>query len=403
MRKDIIIIICLMLCLGVAIGCLPNNVGYLNDNLPITSPTIPMLEIEPKATVTGTSFPTPTAISTPTTIPLDTPVPTQIPTGELYIFSEPEGAVAGIASENLSAHAPVSWTMLPGTYTVTLTLEGYQEWITPINVTAGSQVTLAVTLRQQHTIIPIEGANYAWSLVWSDDGQSLTYATGGSFLPVTQSWWLYDLITHTQEVLPPLQNRVTNTVREVLGVCPFPLPDIRPYPCSPNLQESPTSNRIVFSSMLVGHDFNTWLANVDGTGAIHLETIPEAPSDVMWSNNEQWVLIGVYAAIDHSHVYYLVSSDGTFVESLEELTNTNHWRVQGVRPQFSPDGQIVVTASDDNSARIWNVESGNLLADLSGHSSIVFSAQLSYSYQIYCISSTIISDFHQDSIDRTYI
>lgn len=45
--------------------------------------------------------------------------------------------------------------------------------------------------------------------------------------------------------------------------------------------------------------------------------------------------------------------------------------------QFSPDGQIVVTASDDNSARIWNVESGNLLADLSGHSSIVFSAQFS--------------------------
>jgi hypothetical protein len=35
----------------------------------------------------------------------------------------------------------------------------------------------------------------------------------------------------------------------------------------------------------------------------------------------------------------LVSSDGTFVENLEELTGISHFRVQGLKPAFSPDGQ----------------------------------------------------------------
>ncbi|MGD0480411.1 MAG: hypothetical protein ABSA42_09590 [Terracidiphilus sp.] len=44
---------------------------------------------------------------------------------------------------------------------------------------------------------------------------------------------------------------------------------------------------------------------------------------------------------------------------------------------FSPDGKRVVTASWDKTARIWDVESGRLLATLSGHTNLVVDAEFS--------------------------
>ena len=34
---------------------------------------------------------------------------------------------------------------------------------------------------------------------------------------------------------------------------------------------------------------------------------------------------------------------------------------------FSPDGKRVVTASDDNTARLWDAETGREIATLKGH------------------------------------
>lgn len=45
--------------------------------------------------------------------------------------------------------------------------------------------------------------------------------------------------------------------------------------------------------------------------------------------------------------------------------------------QFSSDGKKVLTASNDFTAKIWDIESGNLIADLNGHSFFVNSAQFS--------------------------
>ena len=41
---------------------------------------------------------------------------------------------------------------------------------------------------------------------------------------------------------------------------------------------------------------------------------------------------------------------------------------------YSPDGRSVLTASDDNTARIWDAESGQELVTLSGHTERVNSA-----------------------------
>ena len=47
-----------------------------------------------------------------------------------------------------------------------------------------------------------------------------------------------------------------------------------------------------------------------------------------------------------------------------------HGRV--VHAAFSPDGQRVVTASEDKTARVWNAANGQLLAKLEGHTAQVW-------------------------------
>jgi WD40 repeat protein len=44
---------------------------------------------------------------------------------------------------------------------------------------------------------------------------------------------------------------------------------------------------------------------------------------------------------------------------------------------FSPDCKIVLTNGTDNTAKIWDVNTGNLLANLKGHTQTVNDAQFS--------------------------
>lgn len=46
--------------------------------------------------------------------------------------------------------------------------------------------------------------------------------------------------------------------------------------------------------------------------------------------------------------------------------------------EFSPDGERIVTASDDHTARVWNTADGHLLAILHGHTERVWSAVFSF-------------------------
>lgn len=354
----------LLLWLIVAIGCQPavvDNKDSDSEGATLDSSLLEGETTDEQAPLTTPSLvPVITATLIPEVTATSAPEVTQILTGEVYILSDPVGALASVANSDLSGEAPVGWTLPPGTYSVTLTLAGYEDWTTLITVEPGVQITLTATLRQHHTIIPIEGVGGVWELKWSIDGQFLTYSVNNEqgpphvqSLPGYQNWWRYDVSGSMKEALPPPQTRVTNTVRESLGICPFPLPETLPYPCSSNLSESPTSNRIVFTSEVLDSKVYTWLADIDGSNLIPLDIL-DSPQDVMWSSNGQWLLIGIYWGTDNSNLYYLVSSDGTFIANLEELTSTSHFRVQGPKPAFSPDGQKLAFVGIETGGEPWN-------------------------------------------------
>jgi hypothetical protein len=356
----------LILLLVAIVACQPSEVEDLEYKLESKTPVSSLQEnvvseAEEVVLPIVTPSPTITATSTAEIVATNTPTITQVPTGKVQIISEPEGALVSILNNSLSEETPVTWMLPLGIYTVTLTLAGYDDWIVPITVEASSEMTLTAILRQHHTIIPIEKSAHIWELEWSEDGQSLTYSMGNEQWPlhvqslsIYQSWWRYDMVSSMKQILPSPQTRVSNTIREMLGICPFPVPEQLPYPCSSNLKESTISDRIVFQSEKLDSQIYTWLANTDGSDIIPLG-FSDSPQDVIWSSDGQWLLIGIYWGGD-GDLYTLVSSDGTIVENLEELTNTSHYRVQGPTPQFSPDGQKLAFVGIETGGRNLSVE-----------------------------------------------
>ena len=364
-KSPLICSICLLLWLLVASSCQSTVVEDLANNSEVATSADSLQENEitgePELPQTPTRATMPIVTGSPAVVATSTSIVTQIPTAVVHIISDPERAFASVIDNELSGETPISWTLPPGTYSVTLSLTGYEDWVKSLKLQAGSQITLTPALRQLHTITAIEDlSGPLWNLQWAVDGQALTYSLSDEQWPhhvrslsTYQTWWRYDVSSSTKEALPPPQTRVTNPIREMLGICPFPLPETLPYPCSSNLNESPTSNRIVFRSEKLDSNVNTWMADIDGSNLIPLNIL-DSPQEVMWSSDGQWLLMGIYWGVDNSNLYYLVSSDGTFVANLEELTSTSHFRVQGPKPAFSPDGQKLAFVGIETDGEPWN-------------------------------------------------
>ena len=66
----------------------------------------------------------------------------------------------------------------------------------------------------------------------------------------------------------------------------------------------------------------------------------------------------------------------TILENIHEKNQLKGHTSGVYRVSFSPDGKRIVTASDDNTARVWDL-SGQQIAELKGHTSPVYSASFS--------------------------
>jgi hypothetical protein len=65
------------------------------------------------------------------------------------------------------------------------------------------------------------------------------------------------------------------------------------------------------------------------------------------------------------------SSDGSLVETLQGHSD------EVCKPTFSPNGELIVTASSDKTPKIWKNSDGSLVETLQGHSGDVYSATFS--------------------------
>lgn len=180
-------------------------------------------------------------------------------------------------------------------------------------------------------------------IAWEANGLGLIYALirpeARSTEPKDWAWWHYDLETGEKVPFPSPVSRVTQETRQKLDLCPTDQSPLVTRPNCPDhsvLLESSISERIVFSP-LNGND--TWLGNIDGTNLIKLETPIESPSNAQWSSDNRWLLLSVhFPGMPGQMTHYLVHADGSFENEFSALTNHDLFLLNGLFPQFSPDG-----------------------------------------------------------------
>lgn len=213
-----------------------------------------------------------------------------------------------------------------------------------------NQLTVTLTIDSvqsqsalDYQFIPLDIAlgREALAIVFWDDEHSLVYATASGITePKDFDWWHYDLLTQQKRQLPPPSSAVSNEVRQKLNLCPLDLSDwTDSTECwvTSILFESPVSDLMLYSPVSY-YAGELWLANKDGSQAMKIGDF--RPSYAQWSSDGKWLITGNhFPGAPGQETHYLIATDGTFIETLSKVTETDHFLLNGLYPEFSSDGQ----------------------------------------------------------------
>lgn len=305
------------------------------------------------AAATPTLTPAPSATSTPSPTTRPTPFSTStvhattVPAeGKLVALSNPSGASLAILELGINGQTPYSTTLTSGEYTLVISLIGYETWTETIEIIPDETTNIHPQLESHYSYIPLEpiGEQTLAFLNWTDD-HTLVYAVydGIAEEPRNWTWWHYDLLTQAKVQLSSPESRVSEETREMLNLCPFSQGGVANADnCGATsvLYESSVSDIMVFSPPIifgqVGEEL--WLANTNGTNSMKIADFQ--PSYARWSNDGKWLIIGTHLpAMLGQQIHYLISTDGSFVQPLSQITNHDSVQINGIYPEFSPDGR----------------------------------------------------------------
>ncbi|MBK8987128.1 MAG: hypothetical protein IPM39_13795 [Chloroflexi bacterium] len=272
-------------------------------------------------------------MSTP--IPEVEVVPSSLPT-EVSSTSIRTPTTDASLSANLTNPTVAATTLVAQTPTSTLPSEPF---ITPTR-------TMALTPPYRYLELEPLSMNIELRYVaWEINGTRLVYALTRpdvrSAEPKDWAWWRYNIETGDKESVRPVASRVTQEIRHQLNLCPTKQEPLETQPdCSGHsiLLESSTRDRIIFSP-LSSNGGDTWLGNINGTDLVKLETPVDTPSHAQWSSDGRWILLSVhFPGMPGQMTHYLVRADGSYETEFSALTGHDLFRLNGLFPQFSPDG-----------------------------------------------------------------
>lgn len=225
-----------------------------------------------------------------------------------------------------------------------------------------STVTTATPERSnaesQNIYVPLEfisleelvGGQYLMEIKWQPGGRYLTYALWSdekSREPRGWEWWRYDIEGQQKQPLPPPESLVSEETRRQLNLCPIDEAqwdsDTACWRLS-SLFESPYSDHIIFQPIPEENgefgDGELWIARRDGSNVQKLAEF--TPSYVRWSSDGQWLLTSQhFPGLPGQETHYLAKTDGSFIERLNQLSGTDHFLINGLFPEFSPDSSRV--------------------------------------------------------------
>jgi hypothetical protein len=311
--------------------------------------------------------PNPTSTTIPTIPATLTPEPTPLP-ASLVVLSEPTGAVVTIAEVESAANTPHSMQLPAGSYTVIVSQQGYQDWEDTVLLTAGDTLELSVQLVPDPRIAgqyialaevggigAVDEIPHLAALTWELDQQAFVYAIQkniGFTEPRDWAWWQFDLLARENLTLDPPQTLLDSETRAALNLCPLDEQEwVGPGKCRnfTRVFESDANDLIVFSPVpddLYSENRELWVARLDGSDAQILADF--APGYAHWSRDGQWLAVGwPFAGLPGQAVHYLVARDGSYIETLQQITGIDSFYLNGLFPQFSPTKPELLIAGSE--------------------------------------------------------